>query len=269
MTNYIIRMTGRPCRVIARRLTVAEINLATEPNDYDNEGDIVEEEESFDEATDSEEDVEEDYLADNRDSDGETDEKVADDESPNLSEFYIGRDETEWRSQPHDVRSSARVPKSNFHTLNIESEAHIDCVLDCFAFFMNLLNVAGVAAFIIHRIINHTEDEPTDKQRKKFIVNLCEELSYDHIKRRPTLGLSHIDQANISTVLAQQDDAEASTSAPPQKRRRCAYCPSRISRKVKQICSVCRKNVCNEHAIAILKCKKCAMQPIINSSDSE
>lgn len=47
--------------------------------------------------------------------------------------------------------------------------------------------------------------------------------------------------------------------APDNVRKRCVFCPSKISRKVRQVCLCCRRYTCNEHAIVSHKCHGCAI----------
>lgn len=134
-----------------------------------------------------------------------------------------------------------------------------------FSFFMNLLNVAGVAAFVIFRVMNNIDLEQTDKKRKQFILQMSEELTYDQIKRRATVGLSRETRSIIENVMHDATMPEGvatpevvDAEPPPAKRRRCYQCPRNIDRKIKQICCICKKNVCNEHSVTTLTCGKCA-----------
>lgn len=141
-----------------------------------------------------------------------------------------------------------------------------------FAFFMNAINVGALAAFVIHRNISGLDGQPVLTQRKNFFLKLAEEMIYDHVKRRSVVGLPLLHQEMISSVVGDNAAESSNSSAKrvrPRIKKRCVYCPSKKDRKIKQICQVCKKNVCNKHAISILKCKRCAKMPIVNSSDSE
>lgn len=142
------------------------------------------------------------------------------------------------------------------------------------AYFMNLVNVSGIASFVIWRNVNNQTDKPVHTDRKRFLTNLVIQLTHDQIKRRSMSGLHRMQLESIRSVIGNlEEDAEAgpSEAEPPSKRAkvRCYICPSKKGRMVRQTCDVCKRNVCNEHAIAILKCKNCSRQPILNSSDSE
>lgn len=144
-----------------------------------------------------------------------------------------------------------------------------------FAYFMNLINVSCVAAFVLWRTLGGRIDQRVGQERKKFLTQLSSELTYSHIVRRSQRGLS---QATKETILhvtgGENEEPEQTIETPPAKkpRRRCYMCPSKKDRKIKQVCDNCRKNICNEHAVTTLRCKKCATsrsKPIENSSDSE
>ncbi|XP_031639228.1 piggyBac transposable element-derived protein 4-like isoform X2 [Contarinia nasturtii] len=140
------------------------------------------------------------------------------------------------------------------------------------AYFMNLVNVAGVAAYAMWRTANNKLDDRVKEERKNFLTRLYIELTYQQIARRSTQGLTIGQRQSISDILGNNTTVvEPSTSRATKKniRRRCHICPRSVDRKIKQMCEVCRKNVCKQHAYSIIKCKKCQKQPVINSSDSE
>lgn len=142
-----------------------------------------------------------------------------------------------------------------------------------FAYFMNLINVAGVAAHVIWRNVNNQTDGNVGMQKKKFFLNLSAQLTYQQIKNRSTVGLSTMHKDTIRNVLGENSDDETqSVPEPPEKtaKRRCYLCPTNLDRKIKQTCDSCGKNVCNEHSNKILRCDKCfKVAEHVNSTDSE
>lgn len=141
------------------------------------------------------------------------------------------------------------------------------------AYFMNLINVADIASFIVWRNINNRFNEPVRTERKDYLKVLALQMTYEHIKSRSLVGLSKPHQEIIQRFVAESEDDAASTSTgpPPAKkaRRRCYLCPSKLSRKVKQTCDKCRRNVCTPHSISTLLCQSCAEQSNENPADSE
>ncbi|XP_031618126.1 piggyBac transposable element-derived protein 4-like [Contarinia nasturtii] len=139
------------------------------------------------------------------------------------------------------------------------------------AYFMNLVNVAGMAAFVLWRTANNKLGQPVKEERKKFLTCLYIELTYQHISRRTTSNLSISERQSINDIIGNDPlSVEPSTSeVQPKRRRRCHICPRKIDRKSKQQCGICHRNVCKEHAYEIIRCKSCHVQPIINASDSE
>lgn len=137
-------------------------------------------------------------------------------------------------------------------------------------FFMNVINVCGIAAYVLYRNSFEVKEGPRHSLRKEFLNKLADQLTYNHIKKRSIRGLSTIDQTVIEQVIRKNEPQnDAHLAPPPAKmiRRRCYLCPSNISRKVKQCCGKCNKNVCNEHGNTILTCQKCFAD--LNSSDSQ
>lgn len=137
-----------------------------------------------------------------------------------------------------------------------------------FAFFMNLVNVAGVAANIVYKTTFQVKTPTNQSQRKKFIHILTEQLVQLQIKRRSRVGLYRLDQMHLDSVAGPSTDEPGPSGEPPAKaaRRRCYICPSSRDRKVKQFCEKCKKNFCNDHAITSIICSKC--RACMNSSDS-
>lgn len=139
------------------------------------------------------------------------------------------------------------------------------------SFFMNLINMCAIAAYKIYIQTFNIQVGTKAKARKKFLRFLAEQLTYDHIKNRSNRGLSKHDQMVIHQFIGGnvQDEREVSCEPPPAKvaRRRCYICPSSISRKSKQACTKCSKNVCNQHSVTSLTCRNCLIE--VNTSDSE
>ncbi|XP_058836768.1 piggyBac transposable element-derived protein 4 [Topomyia yanbarensis] len=139
------------------------------------------------------------------------------------------------------------------------------------AIFFNMINVVAVAAFVIHRNVSGRTEQPVGSTRKRFLVNLTDQLVYHQIKRRSKIGLRSHNQLNIDLVLGKESSLQITkTGTKIQKsRKRCALCPPSKDRKVKQACLDCHCNVCNEHSVTIMKCRNCAKLPTLNESDSE
>lgn len=109
-----------------------------------------------------------------------------------------------------------------------------------FVFFMNLLNASAVASSVVSRVLNKIENEPTDKKRKNFILQMSEELTYDQIKRRAQhlVGLSKPTQAIMMDVMRDPTMPGTSfqphrSSVSPSRRGRCYDCPRKKDSKVK------------------------------------
>lgn len=128
-----------------------------------------------------------------------------------------------------------------------------------FAFFMNLINVCGVAAFVIYNVAHGIRQEQYAFQRKKFLIALSEELVYDQIVRRSTHGLTKSHRTTLKEVresLNITENVPETSSAQPLKRA-CHLCESHINRKTKTCCSKCNKNVCGEHSTTTVSCDTC------------
>lgn len=147
------------------------------------------------------------------------------------------------------------------------------------ALFMNMINVAGIAAFVVYRNVNGITSE-WRTQRKLFLNNLADELTYDHIIRRSKLHLSKTHKRIIDVVIGDRvvasnepqagpsnapevsasEESQTEESGPsPAKRakKHCYLCPRTINRKQRQTCYKCQKHVCNEHSVTSTTCNPC------------
>lgn len=145
-----------------------------------------------------------------------------------------------------------------------------------FSFFMNLIDVVNIAAYIIWcKKFPYWNSNKSDK-RNLFLRGLGEELVTPLLQQRvKSSKLQMASRKAISKVLkhAQVIDGEAagSSSSPsikrqrildqgeniPNKRRRCHMCHSSKSKMQKQYCDTCKKNVCNDHSTSIRECFTC------------
>lgn len=140
-----------------------------------------------------------------------------------------------------------------------------------FAFFMNLINVCGVAAFVIYNAAHDIRQEQYAFQRKKFLITLSGELIYDQILRRSTHGMTKSHRSTLKSVRESLNIPETSSSRTTQAlKRACHLCPSTINRKTKTCCNKCNKNVCGEHSTTTVLCELCQKKRPHenNSSDS-
>lgn len=125
------------------------------------------------------------------------------------------------------------------------------------AFLQNLIDVGGIAAQVIWKNLY-----PESKlSRKYFLRSIVRNLVTQQIKRRSLKGVRVEQQKEILKVLQVEAQAGSSTSTsdlePQRKKRRCHYCPPKISRTSKQICESCSLPVCMEHSNKTILCTKC------------
>lgn len=127
-----------------------------------------------------------------------------------------------------------------------------------FAFFMNLLDVSNIAAYILWCKKFPLWNVKKKNKRNLFLRELGEELVMDQIARREkTVQLRQSSREAIADfychvqggkkVKRKAEDVvilDSSASTPPEaKRRRCHMCPSQKSKMQKQFCHKCHKCV--------------------------
>lgn len=86
-----------------------------------------------------------------------------------------------------------------------------------FAMFMNLINVAGVAAFVLSRVTSNKIGKPVGQERKHFLTRLSSELCNPHIRRRSLVGLNQMQIRLIRDVVGTDDEDIESSNQPPKK----------------------------------------------------
>lgn len=140
-----------------------------------------------------------------------------------------------------------------------------------FAFFCNLINVCGIASFVIYNNKHNIDDIQASRTRRKFLIDLSDMLVYDQVMRRSTHGTilphrlalhdvrEHLGSPSVTAPTAQTNERGA-----------CYMCPKTINRKTKTCCSNCNRNVCGEHHIKTILCVICEKQirNLNSSSDS-
>lgn len=125
-----------------------------------------------------------------------------------------------------------------------------------FAFFMNGLDVSGVAAYVVWMNTHPNWNANKHFSRRLFIQSVSESLVQVHIERRSNLGLS-------TNIIMAKNIFDGGISEPTHSsskiitKRRCYICPYSKHRKQKQICNNCEQSVCNEHSDIKRVCKKC------------
>ncbi|XP_050340237.1 piggyBac transposable element-derived protein 4-like [Bactrocera neohumeralis] len=136
------------------------------------------------------------------------------------------------------------------------------------AMFYNMLDIAGLASFIIYDELNPTKQ--SDK-RRSFIIELARQLVIPHMTKRATNPLvwrfAHIRQAmnlfNIkvpescpSTSDATQQQSYAQVASKRSSCYHCAASSSKKRRKTRYNCSKCNRPIClNEHSMQLYSCK--------------
>ena len=126
--------------------------------------------------------------------------------------------------------------------------------------FYNMLDVVGVAAFVI-RISLNPDWSLNDRRgwRRKFLKQLGQELIDDYIQVR--LQNPRILQPNVRNALKLIGKfaipPRPAPAAEHQPRKRCRLCPTRIDKKTATVCNICNRNVCPIHSSKVTTCVEC------------
>jgi len=129
--------------------------------------------------------------------------------------------------------------------------------------FYNMLDVAGVAAFVIWVSLNPdwAQQNPSGR-RRMFLQELGHTLIDEHLTAR--MQNPRILQSSVKLslrMLGKLDVGQAQGplhGAPAQKR--CRICPRNTDRKTADVCAECHRNVCTNHATLNVRvlCQECS-----------
>ena len=126
--------------------------------------------------------------------------------------------------------------------------------------FYNLLDVAGVAGFVIWMSLN-PEWAANDRKgrRRKYLKQLAYGLTNDWIDLR-TQNV-HVLQPAVVTALHQLGKVAAAIQRPRQARnparKRCQLCRRPQDNKTSTVCSNCNKYVCGTHSTTVTTWTNC------------
>ena len=124
-------------------------------------------------------------------------------------------------------------------------------------FFHNLLDVAGVAAFILWTSKNPNWEGRKLHKRRLFLELLSDQLVEGEIQQIAKGGLRQ--SAKHALLLIEcplKENREAglpttSTQSRALKRKRCHICSRGNDRKTPHVCNECNQNVCTAHSVSV------------------
>ena len=123
------------------------------------------------------------------------------------------------------------------------------------AFFMNCLDVSGVAGFVLWKATYPNWNRARHNVRHLFLESVAESLILPQIRRRSVKGL-HKDTLAVMALHTSSDlQSDAPPAKMPKKKNRCYLCTK--DRKQRQCCDTCGKHVCNEHSVFRRQCCQC------------
>lgn len=118
--------------------------------------------------------------------------------------------------------------------------------------FYGILDQAGVNAMILFK-----KAVPSDQiKRRLFLKELGLQLARPHMERRLESNIPKELKVTIKSLLKIEDpQLPIGPPAKLQKQTRCTLCPRSKDKKVKTVCSKCRKAACNDHRKEV--CDEC------------
>ena len=124
--------------------------------------------------------------------------------------------------------------------------------------FFNMLDVTGVAAFIIWILLN-PDWSFNDRQgrRQRFLKQLGQELTNDYILVCLQTQSSLKSNVRNALKIGKLDDLpQPAPAAENWNWKRCSLCPTQIDKKTPGVCNICNRNMCPAHSskVVMLTC---------------
>lgn len=131
------------------------------------------------------------------------------------------------------------------------------CIRWPLTLFFNIIDVAGIAAFIIH--IYNNQQLTRQRCHRSFLSHLGKQLVHSHIQNRIQNPQAIQKNAKESLRLLGYTAAGHTDERIEQSvaRRRCVLCPREVDRKIKTMYTVCNRNICKEHSTPGVMCQDC------------
>ena len=137
----------------------------------------------------------------------------------------------------------------------VDNMDHLTTIFSCrrktnrwpMVLFFNMLDVAGVAAFIIWISLNPDWSFNDRQERwRKFLKQLGQELTNDYIQ--VCLQTQSCLKSNVRNALKMigklHDLPQLAPAAENRPQKRCRLCPTRIDKKTPGVWNICNRNVC-------------------------
>ena len=165
-------------------------------------------------------------------------------------------------------------PEIVLHYNNTKSSAdnmdHLATIFSCrrksnpwpMVLFYNMLDVAGVAAFVIWISLN-PDKSFSDRQGRcsKFLKQLGQKLANDYIQSHlQTQSCLKSNVRNALKITGKLDNfPQPAPAAENWPRKRCRLCPTQIHKKTPGVCNICNRNVCPAHSseVVMFTCADC------------
>lgn len=130
------------------------------------------------------------------------------------------------------------------------------------AFFFNLIDISGIAAFVVWLSQNPNWKGRKQYKRRLFLQELGLELVRPLILRRQQnsarLPRNIVNAMECLVGPVAQPAAAGGSNTSEHTLQRCYLCSRKKDRKSRQYCVLCSKCVCAEHSEKKAVCKKCA-----------
>lgn len=125
------------------------------------------------------------------------------------------------------------------------------------AVFFNMIDVGGIAAFVVWLYSHPDNLAKQQRLRRNFLIQLGRQLVEDCIQLRLCNPQALQKGARLSLKRLGYTISDSTLSNEPPAKRRCVLCPRVKDRKTKQLCAVCNRNVCKNHCTPGVMCSEC------------
>ena len=134
------------------------------------------------------------------------------------------------------------------------------------AVFYNIVDIASYNAYVLYQIRPpQASKKSICRERFKFLLEIGEKLIKPPMLQQAEYPIGLKQKTKISMQCFDVDITVAQTAVrrqptdKPPKKKECFVYLRKSDRKIKQVCDICKRNVCSDHSEKIQSCNTCKL----------
>ena len=123
------------------------------------------------------------------------------------------------------------------------------------AVFYNIVDIGSYNAYVLYQIrLHQAAKKSIHRERFKILLEMGEKLIKPLMLQRAERSIGFQQKTETEMQCFDVDITVAQTAVRRQprdestKKKRCYVFPQKSDRKIKEVCDLCKRNVCNDHS---------------------